>query len=171
MLGSSGPWVYGEDSNTAPSAVRSTTTSGSRKLTFLNGGFGHCPAVVLSHSPRVLTPNLTSDVDDKSQLVDLVVERDWISRDHAGKAALGAEGEPLVRHQLTGVVEPSLEVVGCFHLGCFAAHQAQDNDFVVGTLAKGVKSPDRSLSYSRKKSIDVDIVEQSLGDVLIASLR
>src|SRR5690606_30877915 len=81
-------------------------------------------------------PDGVGDLDDAGQLPLLVVESDGIAADAAGEAALGAERQPLERHDLGGLVDPALELVGARCLRHLGADEPEDHALALRYVAE-----------------------------------
>lgn len=98
---------------------------------------------------RKQLPDVGGDGGHQTDLLPLLVFAEGIPLFSGGETALRAEADLLERHVLRGLGESRFYPLRILQLAVFGGDQPEDHLLMAGT---GAKSPERSLSYSRKKA-------------------
>jgi hypothetical protein len=132
---------------------------------------GPRPAARLRRSPRhSLPPYLARYLDGAGELLPLVGLGEEVAVDGGGEAALVAEAE-LVEGDIAGrLVDPALERVLRFDLGAFGAHDAEHHGLARGHEAERGEVARAAVVVLEEEAVDPELVEQDLGDRLVAAL-
>src|SRR5262249_37910902 len=118
-----------------------------------------------------LAPYLVCKLDNETQLFFLSLRRNWVSRLHAGKAALRANRQAIEVDKLGSLVDARPQFIFAFHVCRFGRDEAEHN-----FLARRNEAQWRERAWARRivfKEIesDVECIEQALGDRVVAALR
>ena len=109
-------------------------------------------------------------VDDEAQLGPLLVLGQGVALDRAGEAALRAQAQPVERDVGGRLVDAPGELVGRLQLGPLAGDQAEHDLLAVGHEAQRGEVPGAFVVVLEEVAIDGELVEQHLGDGLVAAL-
>src|SRR3954468_19876982 len=118
-----------------------------------------------------VSPYLARGLDHQAELGDFPRDIHGVAADAAGETALRAQCELLQRRMLRCFVDPALELVLGFELAALGGDQAEDRDLALGEKTQRLETAGARAVVFEKVAVDVDLVEDQLGDRLVAALR
>src|SRR6202158_5816619 len=119
---------------------------------------------------RGLSPHLARALDAEADFRRLILARDLIARRGAGEAALRAYRELVEADIFRGLVDSMFEQLLGFELGELGGDQSQDDCLVFGHQAQRLESDGAGSVVFETVVIDVDLVEQRVGNQVVAAL-
>ena len=81
-----------------------------------------------------LPPHLPRGLDDDSELVPLVFDRDPIADDRGGEATLWAQCQSVERDDAAGLFQAARQLLRRFPTGALGGDEAQDHRLVFGDV-------------------------------------
>src|SRR5262245_11303524 len=126
------------------------------------------PPVFLS----VAAPDVVRDIEHQLQLAALVVPSDRLAAaTAAGEAALRAQAQPVEIDIAGGLVDPALDLILAFQHRRLRADQTQHHGLALRQVAQRRELAGARGIELQKDHVDVGLVEQPLGDRLVAAFR
>src|SRR3954465_6198458 len=119
---------------------------------------------------RGLGPHLARGLDDERELGPLLVLGQRVALDGRGEAALAREAELLDIDVAAGLLDAALEVVLALEVAALGRHQAEDDLLARGHEAQRLEAPRAGVVVLEEEAVDGEVVEQRLGDVVVAAL-
>lgn len=102
---------------------------------------------------RKQLPDVGGDGGHQANFLPLLVFAEGIALFRGGETALRAEADLLERYVLRCLGETRFDPLRIFQLTVFGGDQSENHLLMPGRIKRsGAKSPERSLSYSRKKA-------------------
>ena len=123
-----------------------------------------CPA------PAGSSPHGPGCFDHRAQLASLIVQRNAVADDRCGKPALGAQGQPLQRQVLGGLMDAVGELFHRLPAGAFGRHKTEDDRLVVGNVLQGRKGARALVVVFQEQALGADVLKDGPGDGLVAAL-
>src|SRR3954452_482627 len=117
-------------------------------------------------------PHLARDLDDQRELRLLLVDRQRVTVDRGGEAALRAKTELLERDEPGRLVDPTLQRVLAFEAGPLARNQPEHDPLAAARHKAQRREPARArIVVFEKEPVHRQFAEQRFGDMVVAALR
>src|SRR4029079_8749749 len=116
------------------------------------------------------SPYLARGLDHQAELGDLARDIHGVAADAAGETALRTQRELLQRSMLRSFVDPALELVLGFELAALGGDQAEHRDRALGEKTQRLESAGARAVVFEEVPVDINLVEDELGDRLVAAL-
>src|SRR4051794_28761105 len=118
-----------------------------------------------------VSPYLARGLDHQAELGDFARDIHGVAADTAGETALRTQCELLQRRMLRRFVDAALELVLGLELAALGGDQAEHRDLALGQKTQRLETAGARAVVFEKVAVDIDRVEDELGDRLVAALR
>src|SRR5581483_8387780 len=175
-------------STSTPTSSFASSSSSTSTISALSVGFialrfsGRCSSTqampsststrTVVHVPTCMTlpPDLVCDVDDETELCDLLVDRESIAFHGRREAALGRQAELIDVDVLSRLLDAALDRILLLELAALGRDETEHDLLALGKKAQR-SEPARALVVPlHEEAVDLQLVEERLGDEVVASL-
>ena len=118
-----------------------------------------------------LAPDLARRLDDQLELGPLLVVAQRVALDGGGEAALPREAELLDVDVAAASSMRRLSVVLALELAALGRDQAEDDELAGRHEAQRLEAARAGVVVLEEEAVDLEVVEERLGDVVVAALR
>src|SRR5467141_1217766 len=118
---------------------------------------------------RILTPDLSRDLDHQLQLAALVILAQAVAHLAAREAALRGQAQVLQRHVFGGSVDPLFQKILRFQHRCLGGNQSQDHLFSFRHEAQRLEAAGAPGVVLEKEAVHLRLAEHRLGHRVVAA--
>ena len=118
-----------------------------------------------------LAPDLARRLDDQAQLRLLLAEREVVAVHGRREAALRREAELVDVGELARLLDAALERVLALQLAALGRHEPEHDELAGRQEAQRLEAARALVVPLHEEAVDLQLVEQHLGDVVVAAAR